>query len=177
MRKLYGEFTASTSQWVPQAMAPPLIFTISGFNSSLRITASDWEAKLHWVQTGRSVINSPACFNTFGTASTGPIPCMIRGWTPGWYNLPGGQWALNPVHSPCAHSLPQQKQRHHLFEKNYRQLQLPPAAKAGFNLANPSTEVSALNAFIRIYCKTALLLLSFFHQGKLLLHWSAKIPV
>ncbi len=63
-------------------MAPPLMFTISGFRLSSRITANPCEAKASFNSTKSiSFKLIPDCFNTLGTASTGPIP-MMRGFTP-----------------------------------------------------------------------------------------------
>src|SRR2546423_12790460 len=64
----------------PSAIAPPFTFTLSGFSSSILITASDWAAKASFSSiTAMSSRVRPASFKTFGIANTGPIPISSGG--------------------------------------------------------------------------------------------------
>src|ERR1043166_4736376 len=67
------------SGW-PNAIAPPLTFTLSGSSPNVLITASDWAANASFNSiTSMSFNVSPASCNAFGIANTGPMPISSGG--------------------------------------------------------------------------------------------------
>ena len=123
-------------------MAPPLIFTFSGSRSSSLITARLWLAKASF-NSIKSIwfLSRPACFNTLGTAATGPMP-MMRGSTPALAQATNLAMGCRFSSFTIASLITTTKAAPSLVCELLPAVTLPPAANTGFNLANASGLVS-----------------------------------